>query len=167
MRQRGPTGAPHFIWHTKGGLNPANPEVPQAIKVVSALLNGGGQRAWLSAQQTWLVWAAVWACAAVESKRIRMGNGINIPFDGLAYFQTQETLRAQHNQAQQTVMSQLFSKAVESVGESQDSVKQLGGIYILDSLINAYVNNVMDSEQYYQAALNILCGFVRVKSLSG
>jgi uncharacterized protein YjbI with pentapeptide repeats len=40
------------------------------------------------------------------------------------------------------------------LGEKEDRVKRLGGIYALE--------NVMDAGEYYQTGLDILCGFVRV-----
>jgi uncharacterized protein YjbI with pentapeptide repeats len=68
--------------------------------------------------------------------------------------QTQDTLNAQIRQTQKTITSQLISKAVDLLGEKQDRLKQLGGIYTLE--------NVMDAGEYYQTGLDILCGFVRV-----
>jgi Pentapeptide repeats (8 copies) len=86
---------------------------------------------------------------------------------GLAYFQTQETLHGQLDQTtrtlnsqlaqtQQTVTSQLISKAIDSLGEKEDRAKRLAAIYTLES--------VMESEQYHQMVLNILCGFVRIST---
>ena len=76
---------------------------------------------------------------------------------GLAYIQTQQTLSEQHSQARDTVTSQMISKAFELLGEKEDRVKRIGGVYALEGVMNT-------SDQYYQTGLDLLCAFVRLST---
>jgi hypothetical protein len=72
----------------------------------------------------------------------------------LAYFQTQETLKAQDEQSKRSVISQQISKGFELLGEKDNPIKRLGGIYALEGVMN-------DSGEYHEAIVEALCAFVR------
>jgi hypothetical protein len=87
-----------------------------------------------------------------------LGGAVVLVGAGFAYYQTQLTLQASHDQMKAShdqITSQQVSKGFELLGEPGDKlVVRLGGIYALEGVMNT-------SEQYHQPVLEALCAFVR------
>jgi hypothetical protein len=83
-----------------------------------------------------------------------IGGAAVIAGAGLAYYQTQQTLRGQDEQSKRTVISQQVSKGFELLADKESPVKRLGGIYALEAIMNT-------SDQYHESVLETLCAFVR------
>jgi uncharacterized protein YjbI with pentapeptide repeats len=78
---------------------------------------------------------------------------------GLAYLQTQETLRAQDEQSLRTLIGQQIAKGFELLGE-KDPIKRVGGIYALEGVLNT-------PEQYHsfhQSVIDGISAFVRIST---
>ena len=83
---------------------------------------------------------------------------------GFAYYQSLQAQQATHDQLKATydqieaskaqLISQQVSKGFEQLGDKENVVIRLGGIYALEGVMNT-------SSQYQEAVLEALCAFVR------
>jgi hypothetical protein len=80
---------------------------------------------------------------------------------GLAYYGTQQSLRATADQARRSdraahdlLISNQVSRGFEQLGNEKSMVVRLGGIYALEGVMNT-------SETYHQPVLEALSAFVR------
>jgi hypothetical protein len=76
---------------------------------------------------------------------------------GFAYYQSQVTQQATHDQLKATydqLISQQVAKGFEQLGNKDNIILRLGGIYALEGVMNT-------SEQYHRPVLETLCAFVR------